>query len=222
MPVRRVSGACCVPSASRARSPGCGPCDGDGRAEACSASARRRPRRRPAAPAATPTPTAQTDSQQVPAGELAVGLTEQNPNFVWPPASHEVPAEFERWRDDVGEAQARVLPARARLAGDRAGATASRCSTASHVGCLRDKQPCARLPAACATSSRRWPRARSEGGWETLVVMSGTPEWAARPAGRMRARRTRRRARARRARHGDLHALRRARARRGARSRARS
>ena len=65
-------------------------------------------------------------------------------------------------------------------------------------GCLRDKQPCAAYGGLRDQLQALAARQR-EGGWETLVVMSGTPEWAARPAGGCERDEHARRARARRA-----------------------
>ena len=60
-------------------------------------------------PTPTPTPTpAETRSPAVATGkaegDLAVGLTEQNPNLVWAPGAHAgTPPEFARWQDDMGK-----------------------------------------------------------------------------------------------------------------------
>ena len=160
---------------------GCGPCDGDDEREATApppaASAS------PAAPAATtPTPTVGTDAvQPPPEGELAVGLTEQNPNFIWPAGAREVPGEFARWRDEL----AKLKPAYYRLVLDWPSLEPENGKPtfdALNAGCLRDKQPCAAYGGLRDQLQALAMRQR-EGGWETLVVMSGTPEWAARPAG---------------------------------------
>ena len=159
---------------------GCGPCDG-GDERGAAAPPPAAPTASPAAPAATPTPTAQTDSQQVPAGELAVGLTEQNPNFIWPAGAREVPGEFARWRDEL----AKLKPSYYRLVLDWPSlepGDGKPVFDGFNGGCLRDKQPCAAYGGLRDQLKALAARQR-EGGWETLAVMSGTPEWAARPAG---------------------------------------
>ena len=47
-------------------------------------------------------------------------------------------------------------------------------------GCLRDKQPCAAY-GGVRDQLRALAARQAEGGWEGFVVITGTPEWAARP-----------------------------------------
>ena len=159
---------------------GCGPCDGDDEREAAAPP--------PAAPTASPRrpcrdadPDAHAADGAAPAGELAVGLTEQNPNFLWPAGAREVPAQFARWRDEL----AKLKPAYYRLVLDWPSLEPEHGKPVfdgSNGGCLRDKQPCAAYGGLRDQLQALAARQR-EGGWETLVVLSGTPEWAARPAG---------------------------------------
>jgi hypothetical protein len=159
---------------------GCGPCDGDDEREATAPPPAATPS--PAAPAVTPTPTAGADAvEPPPEGDLAVGITEQNPNFIWPAGAREVPPEFARWRDEL----AKVKPAYYRLVLDWPSLepeSGKPSFDAINGGCLRDKQPCAAYGGLRDQLQALAARQR-EGGWETLVVMSGTPEWAARPPG---------------------------------------
>ena len=129
-----------------------------------------------ASPAPTPPPLSASLERR--GTRIAVGITEPNPNFV--SASPEIEQPFARWRD----ALARMKPALYRLVlywpalQLRAGAPAD--LGAINGGCMRDKLPCAAFAGvrdqlrALATRQRR-------GGWEGFVVVTGTPEWAARP-----------------------------------------
>ncbi len=144
------------------------------------------PERRPvptatAEPVPTPDPGPRLD---VPAGgpSLAVGITEPNPNLF---ASSDVLApapEWQRWRRQL----VRMRPALYRLVVEwnkvqpRADQPADLAVPAS--GCMRDKQPCA--PYAGLRDLLRALAARQRhGGWQALVVFTGTPDWAAAPPG---------------------------------------
>jgi hypothetical protein len=132
----------------------------------------------PAAPVITPTPTAAA-AAATPEGELAVGITEPNPNLIWPAGARDVPPEFARWRDQL----AKLKPAYYRLVLDWPSLEPENGKPvfdALNGGCLRDKPPCAAYGGLRDQLQALAARQR-EGGWETLVVMSGTPEWAARP-----------------------------------------
>jgi hypothetical protein len=155
---------------------GCGPCSEQEKPALVTPAPTASPSASPAA-SPSPVPTATPE----PGIELAVGLTEQNPNFVWPERVHDVPAEFERWRADVGA----LRPAYFRLTVDwsvierEPGRPKFDDFTA---GCLRDKPPCGPylgLQDQLAALAAR----QKEGGWFGFVVLSGTPDWAARPAG---------------------------------------
>jgi hypothetical protein len=116
-------------------------------------------------------------------GELAVGITEPNPNLVRPGA---VAPEFTRWRDELQ----RIRPAYYRLHVDWTGATTPDGATVDlarhHPGCMRAIAPCGgfngirdQLAAVAAAQ-----RAAGGGRWQVMVVISGTPDrLAAPPAG---------------------------------------
>ena len=137
----------------------------------------------------TPTPTpAETRSPEVAEGkakgDLAVGLTEQNPNLLWAPGVRTgVPPEFARWQDDAGK----LKPAFFRLVLDWPSLQPTEGAPANleqpYDGCLRGTPPCAAWAGVkdqlAALASRQ---KQHKGGWEVLVVITGTPEWAARPA----------------------------------------
>jgi hypothetical protein len=109
---------------------------------------------------------------------LAVGITEPNPAFVWAPR-HAVPAPFDRWRD----ALTKLHPAYYRLVVDWSAAQPSRDATPTFAqyngGCLRDEPPCAPYGGVREQLRALASRQRSGDGWEALVVLTGTPEWAA-------------------------------------------
>ena len=133
---------------------------------------------------ATPTPTAAatpalTDALERPAADtLAAGITEPNANLVW--AGREVPEPFARWRD----ALAGIHPEVYRLVLYWPALQPARNSPpdfdAVNGGCLRDKPPCA--PFTTNDQLRALASRQAQGGWEALVVVAGTPDWAARPA----------------------------------------
>ena len=140
-------------------------------------------------PTPTPTPTpAETRSPAVATGkaegDLAVGLTEQNPNLFWAPGAHDVPPEFARWQDDMGK----LRPSFFRLILDWPSLqpTKGQPPDLAHPydGCLRGQQPCAAYAGVkdqlAALASRQ---KQHKGGWEVLVVITGTPDWAARSGG---------------------------------------
>ena len=116
-------------------------------------------------------------------GDLAVGITEQNPNFLWAPGTREgVAPEFARWQDDMGK----LKPSFFRLVLDWPSLQPEQGKPANleqpYDGCLRGVPPCAGWAGVkdqlAALASRQ---KQHKGGWEVLVVITGTPEWAARP-----------------------------------------
>ena len=139
--------------------------------------------------AGTPTPTpAETRSPAVAEGkargDLAIGLTEQNPNLLWAPGAREgVAPEFARWQDDTGK----LKPSFFRLVLDWPSLQPAKGTPANlenpYDGCLRGVPPCASWAGVrdqlAALASRQ---KQHEGGWEVLVVITGSPQWAARPA----------------------------------------
>ncbi len=135
-------------------------------------------RPRSPSPTATPSPLAAPASGP----SLAVGITEPNPNLYTPdgvlPAQ---PAPWPQWRDEL----AAIRPAVLRLVVEwdklQPAASAPADLALATSGCLRDKLPCA--PYYGLRDQLRALAARQrEGGWEALVVFTGTPDWAARPA----------------------------------------
>ncbi len=117
-------------------------------------------------------------------GDLAVGLTEQNPNLFWAPGAHGVPPEFARWQDDMGK----LRPSFFRLILDWPSLQPAKGQPPDlahpYDGCLRGQPPCAAYAGVkdqlAALASRQ---KQHKGGWEVLVVITGTPDWAARPGG---------------------------------------
>ncbi len=131
----------------------------------------RTPTPAPPAPTASPVPTA------TPAGSLAVGLTEQNPNFIWPRGAHAVAPEFARWTDAVD----RLKPAYYRLVLDWPSLEpqADRpVFDAFTDGCQRGLGPCGAYGGLRDTLRALAARQR-QGGWAALAVVTGTPAWAA-------------------------------------------
>jgi hypothetical protein len=133
------------------------------------------PARAPAAePEAPPTPSKPG---------LKLGITEPNPAFVWSRAARpDIAAPFGQWRDALTD----LHPAYFRLVIDWSALQPDPAHGANldlpQGGCLRSTPPClswagVREQLAALASRQR------EGGWETLVVITGTPAWAARPAG---------------------------------------
>ena len=114
---------------------------------------------------------------------LKLGITEFNPAFVWSRAARpDGVAPFGQWRD----ALTRVRPAYYRLVINWSALQPDAAHGANldlpQGGCIRATPPCVgwagvREQLAALASRQR------EGGWETLVVISGTPAWAARAAG---------------------------------------
>jgi len=131
-----------------------------------------------------PAPAAEPEDPRAPTKPgLALGITEPNPAFVWSRAARpDIAAPFGQWRDaltDVHPAYYRLVVNWSALQPDAAnGANLD----LPQGGCIRSAGPClgwggVREQLAALASKQR------EGGWETLVVISGTPAWAARPAG---------------------------------------
>ena len=131
----------------------------------------------PATPVATPTPTP-TPVPTPPGAGLAIGVTEPNPNLVASPADRPVPEPWSRWRDALGA----IRPAFYRLVIDwpsiepRADAPAD--LSAPNAGCMRALEPCLGW-AGVRDQLRALASRQREGGWQALVVITGTPDWAA-------------------------------------------
>jgi hypothetical protein len=137
------------------------------------------------APTPTPTPTPEQATLDAPARgpSLAVGITEPNPNLFAPDDVIAAPAPWAAWRDEL----VKMRPELYRLVIEwnkvQPSPDAPADLTLPNPGCMRDKQPCA--PYAGVGDQLRALAARQrEGGWQALVVFTGTPEWAAvRPYG---------------------------------------
>lgn len=122
---------------------------------------------------------AEVDPTPVPVrAPLATGITEGNPALLAPGA---VPAAFAPWRDQLAALRPRYVrilvdwekvqpqpgaPPRFDLPGD---------------GCMRGTPPCApNLGIRDLLRALAARRATGQPGWEPVVVLYGTPEWAAR------------------------------------------
>ena len=103
-------------------------------------------------------------------------------------ASPDVPQPFARWRDALGK----MHPALYRLViywpSIQPSAARPPTSTRLNGGCLRDKPPCAAY-AGVRDQLQALAARQKRGRLGGLVVITGTPEWAARPAVGLRARR---------------------------------
>jgi hypothetical protein len=131
-------------------------------------------------PTATPTPTPTATPLPAAGDGLAIGVTEPNPNLVAAPDARAVPAPWSTWRDALGA----IRPAFYRLVIDWAsiqpnpGAAAD--LSAPNAGCMRELQPCLGW-FGVRDQLRALASRQREGGWQGLVVITGTPDWAAAP-----------------------------------------
>jgi hypothetical protein len=125
-----------------------------------------RPRARPSSNLARPTRR----------GALAIGITEPNANLV--STAITPPPPFDHWRDELG----RLHPALYRLVIDWSRVQPRRRRArlgAPSNGCMRAVGPCAGY-AGVRDQLRALASRQREGGWEALVVITGTPNWAGR------------------------------------------
>ncbi|MBA2512998.1 MAG: hypothetical protein H0V26_01535 [Solirubrobacterales bacterium] len=115
-------------------------------------------------------------------GDLAIGITEPNANFVWPPRGRPLVEPFARWRTAFD----RVRPAYYRLVLDWASLQPSEDAPARldqpNGGCMRDILPCNGW-AGVRDQLRAVAARQKETGMQVLTVLTGSPAWAARPAG---------------------------------------
>ena len=120
-----------------------------------------------------------------PGRRSALGITEPNPSLVAAPGARGVPPEWARVAGRAGAHPAGRLPARRRLVRwcSRARTLRRTSPGSTSAACAR----CSRAPPtrACATSCARSRRASARAGWEGMVVITGTPEWAAAPRERV-------------------------------------
>jgi hypothetical protein len=111
---------------------------------------------------------------------LATGLTEPNPNLLWPASAKAVPAPFAPWRDLVGELRPHFYRLQLDWALLQPDPSAPADLDRPQPGCMRAVLPCA--PWSGVREQLRALAARQpEGGWEAVVAISGTPGWAAEP-----------------------------------------
>jgi hypothetical protein len=116
-----------------------------------------------------------------PGRKLAIGITEQNPNFIWAPG-HDLPEPFNRWRDELGKMHPDLYRMIVYWPSVQPTENAEPKLDAEGSGCSRDVGPC--LPYAGIRDTLKALASRQkDGGWEVLVVIAGTPEWAAREPG---------------------------------------
>src|SRR3954454_4909856 len=139
----------------------------------------------PPAKTPTPTPTAVASASPTPAPipaagpSLAVGVTEFNPNLV--SADGDPPAPWSTVRD----ALAAIHPQFFRLVIDwshiqpTAGAPPN--LSMLETGCVRQTPPCLAYSGVTDQLKALASRQR-QGGWQGVIVITGTPDWAASPA----------------------------------------
>ncbi|HEV2770326.1 MAG TPA: hypothetical protein VGV40_09110 [Solirubrobacteraceae bacterium] len=115
--------------------------------------------------------------REVTPARLAIGLTESNARLLAPPPAGVVGGAFAAWRQRVAE----LRPSHVRLLVDWAKLQPSRAAPpdldAADDGCMRGRPPCA----AYAGLLDRL-RAIGARGAEPVVLLYGTPDWAAPPA----------------------------------------
>ena len=109
-------------------------------------------------------------------------MTEFNANLVASPADRSLPAPWAGVRDALGA----IRPDYFRLVIDWASlqptADAPANLSAPHAGCMRATGPCLGW-AGVRDQLRALASRQREGGWQALVVVTSTPDWAATPAG---------------------------------------
>ena len=129
---------------------------------------------------ATATPDARPDPAADPAGGpgLAVGVTEFNANLVASAEQRPIPAPWAWARDALGA----IKPAYFRLVIDWASVQPSADAPADlgapHAGCMRATGPCLGW-AGVRDQLKALASRQREGGWQALVVLATTPDWAA-------------------------------------------
>jgi hypothetical protein len=133
-----------------------------------------------ATPTATPTPERARLDAPTDGPSLAVGITEPNPYLFAPDDVLPVAAPFRRWRAELVKLKPelyRLVIVWDMLQPDPSGPPDL---AKTDLGCMRDKQPCA--PFATVQDQLRALAARQrEGGWQSLLVITSPPPWAAAP-----------------------------------------
>jgi hypothetical protein len=139
-----------------------------------------RPTATPSPPAPSPTPDPTPAPPPAAGPGLAIGVTEPNPNLVASPDTRAVPEPWARWRDALGA----IRPAFYRLVIDWASiqprADAPADLGAPNAGCMRAIAPCLGW-GGVRDQLRALASRQREGGWQALVVITDTPDWAAAP-----------------------------------------
>ena len=134
-----------------------------------------------APPTPSPTPTPAPLDEPAAGPSLALGVTEQNPNLLVPLAPAASAQPWTRWRN----ALTRVDPAVYRLLvvwyEVQPGPDAPPNLAIPQTGCMRERPPCAEF-AGVRDQLKALAARQREGGWEGLLSITGTPEWAAGPA----------------------------------------
>ncbi len=115
-------------------------------------------------------------------GSLAVGVTEPNPNLMWPGGTGVVPPAFAPWRDAVGALRPHYYRLQVDWSKLQPDAGVPPDFDGSRPGCMRDLLPCGPWQGLRVQLQALAAR-QSQGGWEAVVSISGTPAWAARSAG---------------------------------------
>jgi hypothetical protein len=135
-----------------------------------------------APPPAEPPPAASPPEAAVPpvdhAGQLVTGITEPHAALI--AAERPAPGAFERWRAEAGA----LRPAYYRLVVEWRVVQPRRDEPprldTPHAGCMRDVEPCAPFAGVVAQLRALASRQRADAGrWRGMVVITGTPRWAA-------------------------------------------
>jgi hypothetical protein len=132
-------------------------------------------------PTPTPTPTATATAPAVPArSSLAVGITELSPLLVAAPGARDVPDPFAHWRAQLAAIHPRYY--RLALSWNTLQPDPAQPPNLDQpqTGCMRDKPPCSPW-VGVRDQLRALASRQREGGWDALVVITGTPAWAAAP-----------------------------------------
>jgi hypothetical protein len=110
---------------------------------------------------------------------LSVGITEPNANFVYRPGSKEVPEPFAHWAAELDK----MRPSFYRLVVDWPALQPQEGQPPNFEvpdrGCMRDQPPCAPY-AGLREQLRALATQQKRSGWQAFVVVTGTPDWAAR------------------------------------------
>jgi hypothetical protein len=132
----------------------------------------------PAAP--TPAPTPATPPLPAAGSGLAIGVTEPNPNLVSSPQAQGVPEPWAKWRDALGAIRPRYYRLMVDWPSLQPSASSPPDLSAPNAGCMRAIAPCLGWNGV-RDQLRALASRQREGGWQALVVITGTPDWAAAP-----------------------------------------